>query len=79
MIEIERAKPYVVVRQVTIISLVTLAGVYLLSPGFFQPYRTPLGQLILGVLLILYLGSLILMRRKAQQRTRPRILVGAAS
>jgi tight adherence protein B len=79
VIEIERAKPYVVVRQVTVISLVTLIGVYLLSPGFFQPYRTPLGQLILGVLLTLYLGSLILMRRKAQQRSRPRILIGAAS
>jgi tight adherence protein B len=78
VIEIERAKPYVVVRQVTVISLVTLVGVYLLSPGFFHPYRTPLGQLILGVLLTLYLGSLILMRRKAQQRARPRILIGAA-
>ena len=78
VIEIERAKPYVVVRQVTVISLITLAGVYLMSPSFFQPYRTPLGQLILAVLLTLYLGSLILMRRKAQQRARPRILLGAA-
>ena len=78
VIEIERAKPYVVVRQVTVISLITLGGVYLLSPGFFEPYRTPLGQLILAVLLSLYLGSLILMRRKAQQHTRPRILIGAA-
>lgn len=76
VIEIERSKPYVVVRQVTIISLITLAGVYLLSPAFFQPYRTPLGQLILSGLLLLYLGSLILMRRKARQRPRPRILVG---
>jgi tight adherence protein B len=78
VIEIERAKPYVVVRQVTVISLITLVGVYLMSPTFFQPYRTPLGQLILAVLLILYLGSLILMRRKAQQHPRPRILLGAA-
>ena len=52
--------------------MVTLGGVYLLSPGFFQPYRTPLGQVILAVLLVLYLGSLILMRRKAQQRTADR-------
>jgi Flp pilus assembly protein TadB len=78
VIEIERSKPYVVVRQVTIISLITLVGVYLLSPGFFEPYRTPLGQLILSVLLLLYIGSLILMRRKARQRPRPRILVGEA-
>ncbi|HWJ54412.1 MAG TPA: type II secretion system F family protein [Propionibacteriaceae bacterium] len=78
VIEIERAKPYVVVRQVTVISLVTLSGIYLLSPSFFHPYRTSLGQLILAVLLTLYLGSLILMRRRAQQHPRPRILIGAA-
>jgi tight adherence protein B len=78
VIEIERAKPYVVVRQVTVISLVTLGGVYLVSPAFFQPYRTALGQLILAVLLVLYLGSLLLMRRKAQQHTRPRILLRGA-
>jgi tight adherence protein B len=78
VIEIERAKPYVVVRQVTAISLITLCGVSLMSPHFFQPYRTPLGQLILAVLLTLYLGSLILMRRRAQQHSRPRILLGAA-
>ncbi len=77
VIEVERSKPYVVVRQVTVISLLTLAGVYLLSPGFFAPYRTPLGQVILAVLLVLYLASLILMRRKAQQVPRPRILIGA--
>jgi len=75
VIEIERAKPYVVVRQVTVISLITLVGVYLLSPTFFESYRTPLGQVILSVLLLLYLGSLILMRRKARQPPRPRILV----
>ena len=77
VIEVERSKPYVVVRQVTVISLVTLAGVYLLAPGFFAPYQTPLGQVILAVLLVLYLASLILMRRKAQQAPRARILIGA--
>jgi tight adherence protein B len=41
-----------------------------------EPYRTPIGQLILSVLVCLYLGSLILMRRRAQQRPRQRILVG---
>ncbi len=76
-IEIERAKPYVVVRQVTVISLATLAGVALLAPEFLAPYRTSLGQVILAVLLVLYLASLIMMRRKAQQPPRPRILVGA--
>ncbi len=75
-IEVERAKPYVVVRQVTVITLITLIGVFVLSPTFFDPYRTPLGQGLLSILLIMYFGSLLLMRRKAHQRKRPRILVG---
>ena len=76
VIEVERSKPYVVVRQVTVISLSTLVLVFLLSPNFFAPYRTPLGQTLLSALLIIYLASLLLMRRKAHQPDRPRILVG---
>jgi tight adherence protein B len=75
-IEVERSKPYVVVRQVTVISLSTLVLVFLLSPDFFAPYRTPLGQTLLSLLLIIYVTSLFLMRRKARQPDRPRILVG---
>jgi tight adherence protein B len=74
-IEVERSKPYVVVRQVTVISLSTLILVFLFSPDFFAPYRTPLGQILLSLLLIAYLASLILMRRKAHQSERPRILL----
>jgi Flp pilus assembly protein TadB len=76
-IEVERSKPYVVVRQVTVISLVTLLVAFAASPRFFEPYRSPLGQVILTLLVTAYLGSLLLMRRKAQQRERPRLLVGA--
>ncbi|HEY6813655.1 MAG TPA: type II secretion system F family protein [Propionibacteriaceae bacterium] len=75
-IEVERSKPYVVVRQVTVISLSTLVLVFVLSPDFFAPYRTPLGQTLLSLLLIIYVTSLFLMRRKARQPDRPRILVG---
>jgi len=75
-IEVERSKPYVVVRQVTVISLSTLALVFASSPSFFAPYRTPLGQVLLSVLLIIYIASLLLMRRKARQPDRPRILIG---
>jgi tight adherence protein B len=75
-VEVERSKPYVVVRQVTVISLSTLVLVFLLSPDFFAPYRTPLGQMLLSMLLISYIASLILMRRKAHQADRPRILLG---
>lgn len=76
IIETERSKPYVVVRQVTVITLVTLTGGFVFARGYFQPYQTPLGQLILAILVSLYLGSLLLMRRRAQSRPRERILVG---
>jgi tight adherence protein B len=75
-VEVERSKPYVVVRQVTIISLGTLVLVFAGSPTFFAPYRTPLGQALLAVLLISYVGSLLMMRWKARQPARPRILIG---
>jgi tight adherence protein B len=75
-VEVERSKPYVVVRQVTVISLSTLVLVFVLSPDFFAPYRTPLGQSLLSMLLISYVASLLLMRHKAHQPERPRILVG---
>jgi tight adherence protein B len=75
VIESERAKPYVVVRQVTVISIATLGLVFVLNPAYFEPYRTSLGQVILSVLVCLYLGALLLLRRRARQRPRPRILV----
>ena len=79
MIETERNKPYVVVRQVTVITTLTLALVVVFNPGFFAAYGTPLGQLILVGLLAMYVGSLLLMRRKARQQPRARILVARGS
>lgn len=77
LIEIERSKPYIVVRQITVITLATLAIVFLSNPGFFAPYQTPVGQVILSVLGAAYVGSLVLMRHKARQHPRERILIGA--
>jgi Flp pilus assembly protein TadB len=77
LIEVERAKPYIVVRQVTVISLLTLGMAFVFGRGFFAPYGTPLGQVILSVLLSGYVASLILMRRRAAVRRRDRILVAA--
>ena len=78
VIQVERAKPYAVVRQVTVISLGTMVVVYAMSPGFFAPYGTPVGQVLLVVLLLLYFGALFALRRRATQRPRPRILIGTS-
>ena len=75
-VETERAKPYNVVRQVTIVTAVTLALGLVLGGEFFAPYGTPIGQLILAALVAAYLGSLVLMRLRARPRVRSRILVG---
>lgn len=73
-IEAERAKPRIVVRQVTILTLVILAGAIVLGRDFFAPYGTWYGQIILGGLLAMYLGSLAWLRRMTTPRRRERIL-----
>ena len=75
LIETERNKPYVVVRQVTVITMITLVGIFVLSPGFFAAYRTPVGQVVLSVLIVCYIASLVLLRRRAKQSPRDRVLV----
>ncbi len=73
-IETERAKPRIVVRQVTIITLSFLAFSLLTGRAFFEPYGTPVGQLVLAVLIAMYVGSLVILRRMTIPRSRDRIL-----
>lgn len=73
-IETERSKPRIVVRQVTLITLVVMGGALLLGRDYFAPFGTPLGQAILAVLLGLYVGSLVFLRRLTLPRRRERIL-----
>ncbi len=73
-IETERAKPRIVVRQVTGITLIVLAVALAFGGAFFEPYRTPVGQVILAVLIAAYLGSLFMLRRLSEPRPRQRIL-----
>lgn len=77
-VESERAKPRLVVRQVTIITLVVLAAALLLARDFFAPFGTPVGQLILTILITVYVASLVMLRRMTLPRTRGRILRGHA-
>lgn len=74
-VETERAKPYQIVRQVSVITLVTLGFFAVVSRDFFTPFATPVGQLILAGLVTAYLGSLLLMRHRARPPVRHRLLV----
>lgn len=76
-IETERSKPRIVVRQITLITVVVLGVALVVARGFFAPYGTPVGQAILAVLLAIYIGSLVMLRRMTSPRRRERILVRA--
>ncbi len=77
-ISAERAKPMVVVRQVTAITLLALGVGYIVAPGYFAPFNTPLGQVLMVALGCAYLVSLAALRRIATPRRRERILVRVA-
>lgn len=73
-IETERAKPRIVVRQVTLITIAALAVALVFGRDFFAPYGTPLGQAILLTLIGLYVAALLMLRRMTSPRRRDRIL-----
>ncbi|MGL5405967.1 MAG: type II secretion system F family protein [Propionibacteriaceae bacterium] len=73
-IETERAKPRIVVRQVTVITLVMLGFSLAVGRSFFEPFGTPQGQLVLAILLAAYVGSLAMLHTLTKPRRRERIL-----
>ena len=73
-IEAERAKPRAVVKQITLITIVALTAALLTGGSFFDPYRTPVGQLAMLILASVYAGSLAVLRRRTMPRRRERIL-----
>ncbi|QAY63197.1 hypothetical protein ET495_08040 [Xylanimonas allomyrinae] len=63
-IEADRAKPRATARWVTLISVAVLA-VLSLTGDYVEPYRTPLGQVVLTVLLAAYVACLLWLKRIA--------------
>ncbi|WP_022908979.1 type II secretion system F family protein [Aestuariimicrobium kwangyangense] len=74
-IEAERAKPRVVVRQVTLITMAVMGAALVFGGSFFEPYSTPLGQAVLALLLLAYVGSLVMLRQRTMPPRRERILM----
>ena len=72
-VEADRAKPRATARWVTIISASVLL-VLALTGSYVAPYSSPLGQVILTLLLTAYVGTLLWMRRMAEGRRIPRII-----
>ncbi|MGE0307841.1 MAG: type II secretion system F family protein [Acidimicrobiia bacterium] len=72
-VEADRAKPRATARWVTLISVGVLV-ILAISGTYVEPYRSPLGQVILIVLLSGYIATLVWMKRMAVGRDLPRFL-----
>ena len=75
-VEADRAKPRATARWVTLISVAVLV-VLAISGSYVAPYRSPLGQVILVILLTAYVATLVWMRRMATGQPPPRFLTNA--
>lgn len=72
-IEADQAKPRTVGRNVTLITVVVLVALAATGDNL-DPYRTPVGQIILSILLAAYAASLVWLRRMSTPRPVPRFL-----
>src|SRR5690606_6710193 len=72
-IEADRAKPRATARWVTAISVAVFA-VLSLTSSYSASYRSPLGQVVLVVLLSAYVASLVWLKRMAAGEPWPRLL-----
>lgn len=72
-IESDRAKPRANARLITGITLSVLVFLSL-SGNYIAPYGTPIGQVLLGTFLAMYVGMLIWLRTMAQGRPMPRFI-----
>lgn len=77
-IEADRAKPRATARWVTIISVAVLV-VLAVSGTYVEPYRSPLGQVVLVTLLAAYVATLVWMKQMAVGKPLARFLVSAST
>ncbi|MBA3282949.1 MAG: type II secretion system F family protein, partial [Acidimicrobiia bacterium] len=72
-IDADQAKPRTTARYVSIITLGVL-GFLALTGEYIEPYGSPLGQVVLAVLLTAYIATLVWMRSMATAKPLPRFL-----
>ena len=72
-IDNERAKPRIVVRQVTAIIAVVLVLALVTSPAYFAPYRTGFGPWLAVGLALVYVASLARLQAASQPKPRARL------
>ena len=74
-VESERAKPRTNARIVTVLSALLIGATAFFGHGYFAPYTTPVGEVVIAVLVAFYMFSLVVLYRMAVPKRRERILV----
>lgn len=74
LIEADRSKPRSNARTIAIIAIVVIAGEFIFNPSYVEPYRSPIGQLLLVVLIAIFLTSLWWMNAATREPKGQRIL-----
>lgn len=74
--EAERAKPRSTVRTVTVITVLMVVAFSVLNRDYLAPYGTPLGQIVLAVVISGFAGAIMWMHRATRPRPQPRFLTG---
>lgn len=72
-VEADRAKPRATVRWITVITVVALVLLGL-NTAYVEPYRSPFGQVVLGLLLAVDVACLLWMRAMTRAPALPRFL-----
>ena len=72
-IDNERAKPRIVVRQVTAVTGVVLGLALVTSPSYFAPYRSGVGPVVAVVLALIYIGALAKLQAASRPSPRARV------
>lgn len=73
LVEADRAKPRQQARLITLITLAAFLGAFAL-PMYAKAYSTPLGQMVLLLLVGMYAGALVWMRSMTISKPMPRLL-----
>jgi len=74
-IDNERAKPRIVVRQVTAIIAVVLVLALITSPKYFEPYRHGAGPLLAVALMLVYILALARLQAASRPPVRARLRI----
>jgi hypothetical protein len=71
--EIARAKPRRDMRLVIAVTLVFTVGVLLIGHGYFKPFGTPIGQIVLLAVAALFAAGFAAMNRLSRPQPMPRL------